>query len=229
MIHHEIEEIDHDKRNAKRLRLIDPDQNNDSEQKSAKSSLSLSNSSNRVSALTTNSMHRLSASSTPSMSLSSSEDEPISSMNNAEKIEDKITVQIPSTNIDQPQERKRNQRKPIRKKPTQLLDGINSQHLIKPSIKDERCDTDDNSVTISTISDDNQSAAWKKPGTLSKTGGNQSDESINDNRASLNNSSTYKWLHHAFRSLVPPQASANDVDTSIQQSPRSSKHKIFLM
>jgi hypothetical protein len=96
------------------------------------------------------------------------------------------------------------------------------------SVKDEPCDTDDNSVTYSGSNDDNQSATRKKPGLLLTTGGNFSNESINDNRTSLNNASTYKWLHQAFRSLIPPQPQINDVELTMQQSsssPQSSKNK----
>ncbi|CAF5052650.1 unnamed protein product, partial [Rotaria socialis] len=63
--------------------------------------------------------------------------------------------------------------------------------------------------------------AWKKPGLLLKTGGNLSNESTNDNRTSLNNSSTYKWLHQVFRSLIPGQLQINDIDITMQHSPQS--------
>ena len=99
------------------------------------------------------------------------------------------------------------------------------------SVKDEPCDTDDNSVTYSGNNDDNQSATRKKPGLLLTTGGNSSNELINDNRTSLNNSSTYKWLHQAFRSIVPPQSQINDVELTMQQnstSPQSSKKKYLI-
>jgi len=98
------------------------------------------------------------------------------------------------------------------------------------SVKGEPCDTDDNSVNYSGNNDDNQSATRKKPGLLLTTGGTSSNESINDNRISLNNASTYKWLHQAFRSLIPSQSQSqiNDVELAMQQnssSPQSSKNK----
>jgi hypothetical protein len=131
--------------------------------------------------------------------------------------------------IDQPQQRKRHQRKPTRQKPTQLLNTITSQQQqMTASVKGEPCDTDDNSVNYSGNNDDNQSATRKKPGLLLTTGGNSSNELINDNRTSLNNSSTYKWLHQAFRSLIPSQSQINDVELTRQQnssSPQSSKNK----
>jgi hypothetical protein len=96
------------------------------------------------------------------------------------------------------------------------------------SIKDEPCDTDDNSVTYNGSKDDNQSVTKKKAGLLSTTGGNSSNELINDNRTPLSNSSTYKWLHQAFRSMMPPQLQIDDVELTTQKnstSPQSSKTK----
>ncbi|CAF3984305.1 unnamed protein product [Rotaria magnacalcarata] len=231
-VYSQHEGLSHHARQQKRARPTDSDQNDEYEQKRTISSLSLFNSSNRVS---TGPMRRLSVSSTPSISLSSSEDEPTPSMNYSVTNEDKTTLNdtsiqpLPpsSTIIDQSQERKRNQRKPTRQKSTQLLNGIDkSQQAITKSIKAEPCDTADNSANLNIVSDENQSLAWKKPGLLLKTSANLSNESTNDNRTSLNNSSTYKWLHQAFRSLIPGQLQINDIDITMQQSPQSSRHKI---
>lgn len=150
-------------------------------------------------------------------------------MNGNKTIITNASIQTPpsSISIDQPQQRKRHQRKPTRQKPTQLLNGITSQQQQQQqmaiSVKDEPCDTDDNSGGNN---DDSQSTTRKKPGLLLTTGGNSSNELINDNKTSLNNSSTYNWLHHAFRSLVPPQSQINDIELAMQQnssSPQSSK------
>ncbi len=95
-------------------------------------------------------------------------------------------------------------------------------------VKDDLCDTDDNNVAYSGSNDDNQSSTRKKSGLLLTTGGNSSNETINDNKTSLNNSSAYKWIHQAFRSLIPPQSQINDVELTIQQnssSPQPSKNK----
>jgi hypothetical protein len=86
-------------------------------------------------------------------------------------------------------------------------------------VKDEPCDTDDNSVN----NDDNQSTTRKKSRLLLTTGGNCSNELINDNKISLGNSSTYKWLHQAFRSLMPSQLQNNDVELTMQQNSSSSQ------
>ncbi|CAF4658402.1 unnamed protein product [Rotaria sp. Silwood1] len=213
---------DHNPRRQKRRRPLDSDQNDDYEHKQTMSSLSISNSSNRVSTLSTGPIRRLSASSTPSISLSSSEDEPASVVHYHGTNGNKTTaIDTPSITIDLSQERKRHQRKPTRQKPTKLINSIKSQQPMTTSVKDEPCDTDDNSVTYSTINDDNQLTTWKKPELLLKTGGNLSNESINDNRTSLTNSSTYKWLHQAFRSLMPSQLQMNDIDITMQQSPQS--------
>ncbi|CAF1126642.1 unnamed protein product [Rotaria sordida] len=217
-VHNHYERSDDNIRRHKRRRPLDSDQNDEDEHKRT-TSLSISNSSNRVSTLSTGPMRRLSASSTPSISLSSSEDEPASSIHYHGINENKITTNNTSSKTnDQLQERKRHQRKPIRQKPIKLINNIKSQQ----SIKDEPCDTDDNSVTYNTIKDDNQSITWKKPGLLLNTGGNNhSNESINDNRTSLTNSSTYKWLHQTFRSLMPTQSQMNDIEITMQQSPQS--------
>ncbi|CAF1055609.1 unnamed protein product [Rotaria sordida] len=217
-VHNHYERSDDNIRRHKRRRPLDSDQNDEDEHKRT-TSLSISNSSNRVSTLSTGPMRRLSASSTPSISLSSSEDEPASSIHYHGINENKITTNNTSSKTnDQLQERKRHQRKPIRQKPIKLINNIKSQQ----SIKDEPCDTDDNSVTYNTINDDNQSITWKKPGLLLNTGGNNhSNESINDNRTSLTNSSTYKWLHQTFRSLMPTQSQMNDIEITMQQSPQS--------
>ncbi|CAF2493590.1 unnamed protein product [Rotaria sp. Silwood2] len=221
-VHSHYEESNHNTRRQKRRRPPDSDHNDEFEHKQITSSLSISNSSNRVSTLSAGPMRRLSASSTPSISLSSSEDEPASSIYHHGRNGNKTTaIDTPFITVDQSQERKRHQRKPTRQKSTQLINGINSQQPMTTSVKDEPCDTDDNCATYNTVNDDNQSTTWKKPGLLLKTGGNLSNESTNENRTSITNSSTYKWLHQAFRSLIPSQSQMNDIEITIQQSPQS--------
>ena len=93
-------------------------------------------------------------------------------------------------------------------------------------VKDEPCDTDDNSVTYNGSNDDHESALKKKPGSLLTTGGNSSTDLLNDQKNSVGNSSTYKWLHQAFRSLIQPQSQTTDLELAMQQnasSPQSSK------
>ena len=168
---------------------------------------------------------RLSASLTPSVSISSFEDESPSTIHhhgthgNQTIITDAANQSSIST--DQPQARKRHQRKPTRQKPIQLSNGITPQQQMTVSVKDEPCDTDDNSVTHSGSNDDNQSVTKKKAGLLLTTGGNSSNELSNDNRTPLSNSSTYKWLHQAFRSMMPPQSQINDIELTMQQNSTS--------
>jgi hypothetical protein len=225
-----IEGSGHNTRRQKRRRPTDSGQNDEYEQKRTFSSMSLSTPSNRAPTTSTAPSRRLSASSTPSISLSSSEDEPASSIqhhgahgNKAIIIDSPIQPLPPPTSIDQPQQRKRHQRKP-----TRLLNGITppQQQQTALPVKDELGDTDENSITYSINNDDNQSATRKRSGLLLTTGGNRSNEVSNNNRTSTSNSSTYKWLHQAFRSMIPPQSQINDVELTMQQnssSPQSSK------
>jgi hypothetical protein len=96
------------------------------------------------------------------------------------------------------------------------------------SVKDEPCDTDDGSVIYDRINNVNQlTTARKKSTLLLTTGGNSSNDLTNDNRTSTNNSSTYKWLHQAFPSLVQAQSQINDIELTTRQnssSPQSSKN-----
>lgn len=212
---------DHNNRREKRRRLEDSGQTDEYEHNSTYSPLSLSN---RVTATTSsNPTRRLSPSSTPSISLSSSEDEPALAIKSYRTNDDQTSpIQRPSSSgsLDQIHQRKRHQRKPTRGKPTPL-----HQSIAMP-VKDEQCDTDDNSVTYSNSNDDNESIQKKKSGLLLSTGGNSSTELLNDQKASLGNSTTYKWLHQAFRSLIPPQSQSTDLELTMQQnssSPQSSK------
>jgi hypothetical protein len=231
-----IEGSGHNIRRQKRRRPTDSGQTDEYEQKRTFSSLSLLTPSNRLSTTSTGPSRRLSASSTPSISLSSSEDEPASSThhhrtNNNKTIMTNAPLQPPPPPISidqtQPQQRKRHQRKPTRQKPLQLLNGITPQPQMTISVKDEPCDTDNNnSVTFSGSHDDDQSATRRKPGLLLTTGRNSSNELTNTNKTSSGNSSTYKWLHQAFRSLMPPQSQINDVELTTQQNSSSPHSRI---
>jgi hypothetical protein len=221
----------HSNRREKRRRPTDSSHNDEYEQKRTYSSISGSNASTRPGTISTGLSRRLSASSIPSISLSSSEDEPASSVqhhrangNKTNTIDGSIQPLPSSISHDQPQQRKRHQRKPTRQKPVQLLNDITpsaQQQQTTIPVKDEPCDTDDNSVTYNGSNDDNQLMTRKKPGLLLTTGGNSSNELINDNKTSLNNASTYKWLHQAFRSLIPPQSQNNELELTIQQNSSS--------
>ncbi|CAF0808247.1 unnamed protein product [Adineta steineri] len=219
-VHNHDDGSGHNTRRHKRRRPTNSGQDDEYEQKQRFSSLSLSTSSNRATSTTPS--RCLSASATPSITVSSFADESAHHNINGNKT---IIIDAPnqsSVSIDQPQQRKRHQRKPTRQKQAQLSNGITPQHQMAISIKDEPCDTDDNSVTYSSSNDDDkQSVTKKKHGLLLTTGGNSSNELINDNRSSLNNSSTYKWLHQAFRSLIPPQSQINDVELTTQQNSTS--------
>ncbi len=48
---------------------------------------------------------------------------------------------------------------------------------------------------------------------------------INDNKTSSSNSSTYKWLHQAFRSLIPPPSQTNEIELTMQQNSSSSQSR----
>jgi len=191
---------DQDSRRQKRRRPLDPEQSDDFEQKRT--------SSNRVSTTTTSNgpVRRLSTSSTPSISLSSSEDEPASSTQHHENKTTVFDTSIQqSISIDQP--RKRHQRKPTRQKPTQISNGNSSPSLQMQTLndtKEELGEIDDSNG----IHEDNSTRTMNS---LLTTGGNPA--------------SNYKWLHQAFRSLMPPQNQINDLELSRQQnssSPQSS-------
>lgn len=220
---------DHSNRREKRRRLGDSGHTDEYEQNSTFSSSSLSNLSSRLTATTsTNPSRHLSPSSTPSISLSSPEDEPAALSTKSYRTNDDPTnpidssIQRPSSSasLDQFQQRKRHQRKPLRGKAAPLHSSM------AIPVKDEPCDTDDNSVNYSGSNDEYESAVKKKPGLLLTTGGNSSTDLLNDQKSSVGNSSTYKWLHQAFRSLVPPQSQNTDLELTMQQnssSPQSSK------
>lgn len=201
--------------------MEDSGQIDEYEHNSTHSPLSLSN---RVTATTSSNPNRhISPSSTPSISLSSSEDEP-SQATKSSRINDDQSSPIQqassSASLNQIHQRKRHQRKPTRAKPTPVHPS-----LAMP-VKDELGDTDDNSVTYSNSNDDNESIQKKRAGLLLSTGGQSSTELLNDQKASLGNSTTYKWLHQAFRSLIPPQSQSTDLELAMQQnssSPQSSK------
>ena len=219
---------DHSNRREKRRRLGDSGQTDEYEQNSTFSSLSLSNLSNRVTATTsTNPSRRLSPPSTPSISLSSPEDEPAALSTKSYRTNDDQTnpsdssIQRPSSSasLDQLQQRKRHQRKPLRGKSIPLHPSMTIP------VKDEPGETDDNSVP----NDEHESALKKKPGLLLTTGGNSSADLLHDPKSSVGNSSTYKWLHQAFRSLIPPQSQTTDLELTMQQnasSPTSSKQTV---
>ena len=113
------------------------------------------------------------------------------------------------------QQRKRHQRKPVRQKPVQLL---NDASQFTTPVKDEPCDTDDNSVTHGSSNDDHPTANGRKSSLLSTTVGHPAHEFANDAKTGANNSSTYKWLHQAFRSLLPSHPSLTNIELALQQS-----------
>ncbi|CAF1659107.1 unnamed protein product, partial [Adineta ricciae] len=221
---HNQDESSHNSRRPKRRRPLDSNTDDDYEQKQRFSSLS-----NRLAATSTPSSGCLSASLTPSVTVSSFEDGPsYRGGTNGNKTLSTDAVSQSLIPIDQPQQQKRHRRKPPRQKPLHLSNGITTLHQTTASVKDEPCDTDDNSVTYSGSNDDEkQSNIKKKSSLLVPTDGNSSNELPNDNTASLSNSSTYKWLHQAFRSLVPPHLQINDADLTTHTnstSPQSSKY-----
>ncbi|UJR25299.1 hypothetical protein I4U23_006651 [Adineta vaga] len=216
-VYNHDEESGHNSRRQKRRRPIDSNTEDDHEQKRRFSSLSLSTSSNRATNTSIPSSRCLSASSTPSITVSSFEDESTYHGTNGNRTISTDAVNQSLTSIDQPQQRKRHQRKPTRQKPAQLSNGITTQHQTTISVKDEPYDTDDNSVTYNGSNDEEkQSSTRKKSSSLLTTGGNSSNELTNDNRISSGNSSTYKWLHQAFRSLIPPQSQIQDTELITQ-------------
>lgn len=216
-----------DSRRQKRRRPLESGQSDEHESKRTSTSLTIpSNRAAAAAAAATGSQRRLSTSSTPSISLSSSEDEPASSTQshgingNKTLISDTTNQQSsPSAvSIDQPQQRKRHQRKPTRQKPMQLSPP---QLQSRNTTKEELGEIDDSSG----MNEDNPIMSGKKSDSLLTTGGNSSSDLSIDNRTSSNNASTYKWLHQAFRSLMPPQSQINDIELSRQQnssSPQSS-------
>ena len=134
-----------------------------------------------------------------------------------------IKIPVSSANTNLPQKRKRHQRKPTRKKPVQLLDSPKPRQSMTISVKDEPFDVEDNTVIYTGIHDDKQSATWKKSELLLETGGNPSNEATHDSQTLLTNSSTYKWLHQAFRSLMSSQSQINNIELIRQQHSLSPK------
>ena len=210
-------------RRPKRRRPVDSGPNDECEQKRTASSPS-----NRNSFIVpAGPSRRLSASSTPSVCFSSSEDEPAASLQphqlNGNLESNTAESHLPPPTTSQPsetstQQRKRHQRKPVRQKPVQLSNDASQSSPFTTSVKDEPCDTDDNSVTHGNSNDDHPSANGRKPSLLSTTGGHTAHDFPPETKTGANTSSTYKWLHQAFRSLLPSHPAMTNIELALQQS-----------
>lgn len=135
---------------------------------------------------------RPSASSTRSVCLSSSEDEPGTSIHQQEL--NKTKTNLITTPIQQSSSH--SQRKRHQRKPTRLSNGITQQQQqqhLNISLNNEPSTTDDN-----------RSMMRKKPGLIHRTNTSSSNEN-------------FQWLHHAFRSIVPP----TEIDLTTQQNSTS--------